>query len=107
MCSKNSDLHGPLNSHQVLDKFTVYEPPLEIPMLTTPQIDAVMDDLEALAPLLSAEASAGSPAPLRPSARAYKEALMTTRVLVEKLRIVRSFCSPRTPHRSCTNCDDE
>jgi hypothetical protein len=72
-------------------------------MLTTPQIDAAMEELEALAPLLSAEVSAALP----PDARAYKEALLTTRVLVEKLRVVRLFCSSqRTPHTRCPNCDD-
>jgi hypothetical protein len=77
-------------------------------MLTTPQIDAAMEELEALAPLLSAEVSAASPTPLPPDARAYKEALLTTRVLVEKLRVVRLFCSSRRmlPHTRCPNCDD-
>jgi hypothetical protein len=75
-------------------------------MLTTPQIDVVMEDLEALAPLLSVGASADSAAPLPSSARAYKEALLTTRVLVEKLRVVRNFCSACVPHARCDNCDD-
>jgi len=76
-------------------------------MLTTPQIDAAMEELEALAPLLSAEVSAALPAPLPPEARAYKEALLTTRVLVEKLRVVRLLCSSRrTPDTRCANCDD-
>jgi hypothetical protein len=76
-------------------------------MLTAPQVDAAMEELEALAPLLSAEVNVDSPTPLPPQARAYKEALMTTRVLVEKLRVVRMFCSSRhTSLIRCTNCDD-
>jgi hypothetical protein len=79
-------------------------------MLTTPQIDAAMDQLEALAPLLSAEISTvpvSAQAPLPPHARAYKEALMTTRVLVEKLRGARIFCSSHSEsHLRCTNCDE-
>ena len=68
-------------------------------MLTAPQVEAVMDQLEALAPLLSAEVSpVVAPAPLSAYARAYKEALITTRVLVEKLRVVRIFAR-HTPNR--------
>jgi hypothetical protein len=75
-------------------------------MLTTPQIDSAMEGLQALAPLLSAETS-DSPAPLPPRARAYKEALLTTRVLVEKLRVLRNYCSSnREPHIRCADCDD-
>jgi len=53
-------------------------------MLTAPQIDAAMDQLDALAPLLSAEISTvpvPAQTPLPPHTRAYKEALMTMRVL--------------------------
>jgi hypothetical protein len=71
-------------------------------MLTTPQIDSAMEELQALAPLLSAE-TRDSPAPLPPRARAYKEALLTTRVLVEKLRVLRNYCGP---HIRCADCDD-
>jgi len=53
------------------------------------------------------EVSAVSPTALPPDLRGYKEALLTTRVLVEKLRVVRAFCSSRrTPCTRCTNCDD-
>jgi hypothetical protein len=79
-------------------------------MLTAPQIDAAVDQLEALAPLLSAEISTvpvPAQTPLPPHARAYKEALMTMRVLVEKLRVARIFCSSHPEsHVRCTNCDD-
>jgi hypothetical protein len=77
-------------------------------MLTTSQIDAAMEELETLAPLLSAEIGAdAAQINLSPPARAYKEALMTTRVLAEKLRVVRIFCSShREPYTRCINCDD-
>lgn len=75
-------------------------------MLTRPQIDSAMEELQALAPLLSAETS-DSPTPLPPRARACKEALLTTRILVEKLRALRRFCpSIGAPHVRCAECDD-
>jgi hypothetical protein len=65
-----------------------------------------MEELQALAPLLSAE-TADSPTPLPPRARAYKEALLTTRVLVEKLRVLRNYSSSnRRPHVRCADCDN-
>jgi hypothetical protein len=79
-------------------------------MPTIPQTDATMEKLEALAPVLSAEISTvpvPAQTPLPPHARAYKEALMTMRVLVEKLCVARIFCSshPESQVR-CTSCDD-
>jgi hypothetical protein len=79
-------------------------------MLTEPIIDSAMEELEALAPLLSAEVRLAPSAPtsLSPQARAYKEALLTTRVLVEKLRVVRMFCLSRRAERGpCPTCDGE
>lgn len=79
-------------------------------MLTEPIIDSAMEELEALAPLLSAEVHQAGAAPtlLSPQVRAYKEALLTTRVLVEKLRVVRMFClSHRAGRGPCTTCDGE
>jgi hypothetical protein len=45
---------------------------------------------------------------LSPQVRAYKEALLTTRVLLEKLRVVRLFCaSRRAGEGPCPLCDGE
>ena len=102
----NEHLYPGLYFSAVLYKFTAHSVSPGNPMLTAPQIDSAMEELEALAPLLSAETS-GEPGPLPPRARAVKEALMTTRVLVEKLRIVRNYCSSnRGPHIRCTDCED-
>jgi hypothetical protein len=79
-------------------------------MLTAPLIDSAMAELEALTPLLSAEVTeAVIPlTSLSPQVRAYKEALLTTRVLLEKLRVVRLFCaSRRAGEGPCPLCDGE
>jgi hypothetical protein len=77
-------------------------------MLTVSHIDAAMEELDALAPLLSAELGVEpTAASLSRQAQVYKEALMTTRVLAEKLRVVRMLCSSQYPAASrCSNCDD-
>jgi hypothetical protein len=77
-------------------------------MITTPSIDSAMEEPETLAPLLLTEVGEAASPPLSPQLRAYKEALMTTRVLVEKLRVVRMYCSaPRPMQGPCTTCDGE
>jgi hypothetical protein len=79
-------------------------------MLTAPLIDSAMAELEALTPLLSAEVTDAvvPPTSLSPQVRAYKEALLTTRVLLEKLRVVRLFCaSRRASVGPCPLCDGE
>ena len=81
-------------------------------MLTPPLLDAAMLELETLAPLLSAEIQAEpqtDATALSTHARAYKEALLTTRVLVEKLRVVRLLCQSRLrSHQGpCKSCDGD
>jgi hypothetical protein len=79
-------------------------------VLTAPIIDSALEELEALAPLLSAEVpqSVSIPTSLSPQARAYKEALMTTRVLAEKLRVLRTYClTYPTGRRPCSTCDGD
>jgi hypothetical protein len=79
-------------------------------MLTAPLIDSAMAELEALTPLLSAEVTqaVAPPTSLSPQVRAYKEALLTTRVLLEKLRVVRLLCASRRAGQGpCPLCDGE
>ena len=81
------------------------------PMLTPPHIDAAIEELEALAPLLSAEVPAEPQTQATAQtvqSRAYKEALLTTRVLMEKLRVVRLLCVPRRITQGpCNTCDGD
>ncbi len=61
----------------------------ELYIRTEPTIDSAMEELEPLAPPLWAKVRLGrrEPITLLPHAGAYKEALLTTRVFVDHLRL--------------------
>ena len=69
-------------------------------------IDSVLEELASLAPVLSAEVEQAATAPLSAQARACKEALMTTRVLMDKLNLVRRFSRP-SGSGICTTCEGD
>jgi hypothetical protein len=68
-------------------------------------IDSTLQELTALAPLLSSRVPPEAEAVhLSPQARAFKEALLTTRVLLGKLQIVKMYWAPNP---RCSNCDGD
>jgi hypothetical protein len=70
-------------------------------------IESAMQELQALAPLLSAEVRQSEPSSaLSSQAIACKEALMTTRILIEKLQVIRRFARGRGGGH-CATCDGE
>jgi hypothetical protein len=75
-------------------------------MISEP-IESAMQELNALAPLLSAEVrQAGHTSAMSLQAIACKEALMTTGILMEKLKVIRQFLYEPGTGR-CATCDDE
>jgi hypothetical protein len=68
-------------------------------------IDRTLHDLEQLKPLLMSQVPASEPdAPLSQEARAYKEALLTARVLTAKLRTLRQYRVSRDDSSGGTLC---
>jgi hypothetical protein len=66
-------------------------------MTTDHSVDQTIRNLEGLSARLAQEMHEGATeSALTPEQRLRKEALMTTRVLLSKLRLVRSFSQPET-----------
>lgn len=64
-------------------------------MLTDQAVDETIRSLHSLAASFAREVrEAAAEGPLSPEQQLCKEALMTTRVLLSKLQLVRSFCQP-------------
>jgi hypothetical protein len=64
-------------------------------MLIDPAVDETIRNLEVLATRFAREVRDAAPdGPLSPEQRLCKEALLTTRVLLPKLQLVRSFWRP-------------
>jgi hypothetical protein len=62
-------------------------------MLTDHAVDETIRNLQGLAASFAQEVREGpAHGPLSPEKQLCKEALMTTRVLISKLQLVRSFC---------------
>jgi hypothetical protein len=73
-------------------------------------IDATIQELEQLKRLLMSQVPASEPTvALSQEARAYKEALLTARVLTEKLRTLRRYrVSPNESSQGrCASCDGD
>jgi hypothetical protein len=79
-------------------------------MISESAIDSALEELEALAPLLSAEVRDASSDASGPSLRrrACKEALLTIGVSLEKLRAVRAIYLSQSMGRGrCLTCDGD
>lgn len=64
-------------------------------MLSDQAVNETIRNLEGLAAHFAQEVrEAAEDGPLSPAQQLCKEALMTTRVLLSKLQLVRSFCQP-------------
>ncbi len=74
--------------------------------MTRDPIDSALEELASLAPVLSAEVEHAAAVPLSAQARACKEALMTTRVLMDKLNHVRRFSRP-SGSGVCATCEGD